>query len=259
MSLRDQIAKELFAVYLRTKTIHDALNAIEKIIAETKKCEEKCCIGFKLDGVLFHECKEHRPYCSKEFPCDCGYPCLQCSKEFPCHRAAHLAGHVTKCMPDAPKKDPKHHDCNGGFECVKCGLDSESCDHSPCHTPKENSKVIAAKICEECGFLVSRHAAHVCVPKEPEKCCDGRHLNGICLNKVTYNPIEELEKCEVTPCGQKHMEEAFDYWYKNVAFKSPSDFYTREEIDERMEEIISAFNDIHPDSNTIKYLRKRFL
>ena len=30
-----------------------------------------CCIGFKLEGVLFHGCKDHRPYCSKSFPCDC--------------------------------------------------------------------------------------------------------------------------------------------------------------------------------------------
>ena len=30
-----------------------------------------CCKGFALGGVLFHDCKEHRPYCAKEWPCHC--------------------------------------------------------------------------------------------------------------------------------------------------------------------------------------------
>lgn len=33
--------------------------------------EPECCKGFELDGVLFHECKEHRPYCAKDWPCCC--------------------------------------------------------------------------------------------------------------------------------------------------------------------------------------------
>lgn len=38
---------------------------------EAVQTPEKCCKGFELDGVLFHECKEHRPYCAKDLPCCC--------------------------------------------------------------------------------------------------------------------------------------------------------------------------------------------
>ena len=34
----------------------------------------ECCKGFPLDGVVFHECKGHRPYCAKEWPCYCQPP-----------------------------------------------------------------------------------------------------------------------------------------------------------------------------------------
>lgn len=142
------------------------------------------------------------------------------------------------------------HDC-GKEWLPKCDCDQILCnakatsydDGCPCECHREEKEE-----CQEC--LRWETADHECKPRSckckdckpdtPKQECEHHWLiafnnkGPLCVTEeCSLCKLQRKPKIEAMPCGQKAMEEAFNYWYKNVAFKSKSDYYTKEEIDEQ--------------------------
>ena len=121
--------------------------------------------------------------------------------------------------------------------CKKCGvvLNGQNIKFWSFYKPKD--------VKHECEhkWKTHFHGVDLCsgIRKGPDKLtCDDCHIE-------LPLPKDAKPECEVMPCGQKNMEEAFNHWYKNVAFKSPSDYYTKQEVSDKILAILEKHHETH--------------